>query len=125
MADWREVTMNNQKCPQCEDEDINFLKQNQKIDKGLFSIILTLVLFLVALFVFFFFNGRIFPNLSLWIPICLYLLIDIGFIVSIILGVKSKNKGIKVFSILSNIAFMIPLSIWLFLLLLANGISEP
>lgn len=96
-----------------------------KKQKEFYPIILTLVLFLVALLVFFVFNGRIFPNINLWIPIFLYFLIDVGFIVSLILGIKSKNKTVKVFSILSNIAFMIPLSIWLFLLLLANGISEP
>ncbi|WP_251553739.1 hypothetical protein [Neobacillus muris] len=96
-----------------------------KKQKEFYPIILTLVMFLVALLVFFVFNGRIFPNINLRIPIFLYILIDIGFIVSLILGIKSKNKTVKVFSILSNIAFMIPLSIWLFLLLLANGISEP
>lgn len=96
-----------------------------KQHKEFYPIILTLILFLVALFVFFVFNGRLFPNINLWIPIFLYFLIDIGFIVSLILGVKSKNKTAKIFSVLSNIVFMIPLSIWLFLLLLANGISEP
>ncbi|WP_338472612.1 hypothetical protein R4Z10_07690 [Niallia sp. XMNu-256] len=96
-----------------------------KQHKEFYPIILTLALFLVALFVFFFFNGRIFPNMNLWIPIILYLLIDIGFIVSLILGIRSKNISVKIFSILSNFTFMIPLSIWLFLLLLANGISEP
>lgn len=99
----------------------SILKEN----KEFYPIILTLVLFLVSLFVFFIFNGRVFPNINLWIPILLYILIDIGFIVSLIIGVKSKNKTVKIFSILSNIAFMIPLSIWVFLLLLANGISEP
>lgn len=95
----------------------NILKQH----KEFYPIILTLVLFLVALFIFFVFRS---PNLNLWIPIFLYVLIDIGFIVSLILGVKSKNITVKVFSILSNITFMIPLSIMIFLLLLANGISE-
>ena len=101
------------------------MKGGSILKKQFYPIILTLVLFLVALLVFFVFNGRIFPNINLWIPIFLYILIDVGFIVSLILGIKSKNKTVKVFSILSNIAFMIPLSIWLFLLLLANGISEP
>lgn len=98
----------------------NILNQN----KEFYPIILTLALFLASLIVFFVFNGQIFPNINLQIPIFLYFLIDIGFIISLILGVKSKNKGVKIFSVLSNIALIIPLSIWLFLLLLANGISE-
>ncbi len=99
-------------------EEGNILKQH----KEFYPIILTLVLFLVALFIFFVLR---FPNINLWIPIFIYILIDIGFIVSLILGVKSKNITVKVFSILSNITFMIPLSILIFLLMLANGISGP
>jgi hypothetical protein len=92
--------------------------------KEFFPIILTFFLFLSAFFVFFI-NEGIFQNISLWIPVSLYFLIDIGFVVAIILGIRSPNSTVKMFSILSNIALMIPLSIWLYLLLLANGISEP
>lgn len=99
----------------------NILKQHKEFN----PIILPLVLFLVALLIFFVFNGRVFPNMNLWIPIFLYILIDIGFMVLLILGVRSKNKTVKVFSILLNIELMILLSICIFLLLLANGISEP
>ncbi|MGE8206862.1 hypothetical protein ACQKP0_20330 [Heyndrickxia sp. NPDC080065] len=99
------------------------MKEHQENSKEFHPIILSFVLFLVALFVFF--TGRSFPNISLWIHICLYFLIDIGFIVSLILGVKVKNTSVKIFSILLNTIFIIPLSVFLFLLLLANGISEP
>lgn len=99
----------------------NILKQQ----KEFFPIILTFFLFLSAFFVFFFINGRIFQNISLWIPISLYFLIDIGFVIASIFGIRSPNSTVKMFSILSNIALMIPLSIWLYLLLLANGLSEP
>ena len=76
----------------------------------------------MALFIFFVYRS---PNLNLWNLIFLYILIDIGFLVSLILGAKSKISAVKVFSILSNMALMIPLSILIYLLLLANGMSEP
>lgn len=97
------------------------LSQKQKNKKEFISISLTLVLFLAAMAVFLFVRG---PNLNLWIPISLYLLIDIGLLVSLLIGVQSNNKSIKLFSILSNITVMIPISVWVYFLLLANGISE-
>lgn len=90
--------------------------------KDFFPILLTFVLFLMALFIFFVYRS---PNLNLWNLIFLYILIDIGFMVSLILGAKSKISAVKVFCILSNMALMIPLSILIYLLLLANGMSEP
>ncbi|AYV66320.1 MULTISPECIES: hypothetical protein [Niallia] len=94
---------------------------NQKNKKEFISIILTLFLFLASIAVFLFVRGS---NLTLWIPISLYLLIDLGLLVSLIIGVQSKNKNIKIFSILSNIILLIPITIWTYFLLLANGISE-
>lgn len=97
------------------------LSQKQKNKKEFISISLTLVLLLAAIAVFLFVRG---PNLNLWIPIRFYLLIDIGLLASLLIGVQSNNKSIKLFSILSNITFMIPISVWIYFLLLANGISE-
>ncbi len=97
------------------------LSQKQKNKKEFISISLTLVLFLAAIAVFLFVRG---PNLNLWIPVSLYLLIDIGLLASLLIGVQSNNKSIKLFSILSNITVMIPISVWVYFLLLANGISE-
>jgi len=97
------------------------LSQKQKNKKEFISIRLTLVLLLAAIAVFLFVRG---PNLNLWIPISFYLLIDIGLLASLLIGVQSNNKSIKLFSILSNITFMIPISVWIYFLLLANGISE-
>ena len=91
-----------------------------KQHKDFYPIILTLILLLVSFSVFFFFRGPI----NLWIPISMYALLDVGFIVSLVLGIKSKHPTVKMFSILANILCIIPVSIVLFLLLLANGISE-
>jgi hypothetical protein len=101
------------------------LKQQQENSKDFYPIILTLVLFLVALIVFFMGRLGVFANIGLWLPICLNALIDVGFIVSLILGVKSKNINVKIFSIISNVIFFILLSINLLLLLLAAVIAGP
>ncbi|PAD89414.1 hypothetical protein CHH55_03165 [Niallia circulans] len=94
---------------------------SQKNKKEFISLILTLFLFLASIAVFLFVRRS---NLTLWIPISLYLLIDLGLLVSLIIGIQSNNKSIKIFSILSNIILMIPITIWTYFLLLANGISE-
>ncbi|PFD96415.1 hypothetical protein COE15_06060 [Bacillus cereus] len=68
---------------------------------------------------------RLYPNTNLQISIVLFSIIDIGFIVALILGIKTKNASIMIFSVISNGIFFILLSIFIFLLLVANGISEP
>jgi hypothetical protein len=52
--------------------------------------ILTAVLVIAAAVIFFI--ARQFPNTSIWIGIVLYLLIDIGFLFSIFLGIKTRKK---------------------------------
>ncbi|TCI77833.1 hypothetical protein EVJ20_07685 [Exiguobacterium sp. SH0S1] len=84
----------------------------------------TLVLFLVTLLTLFTLNGRVFPNLDLLTAIWVYLALDLALLATLIWGLFSKDKFVKVFSLLANIGLIVPLSIWIFLLLLANGISE-
>lgn len=87
------------------------------------SLILTTVLFVSALLVLF--MSRYFPNTDLRIVIVAYGLIDIGFIVSMILGVKTKNFGMKMLSILSNGVFFVATTVFALALAVAYGISGP
>ncbi|WP_211655522.1 hypothetical protein [Planococcus alpniumensis] len=86
-------------------------------------IILTMILPVVALAILLIF--RQFPNTNLWISIVLYLLIDIGFLVAMFLGIRTKKIPIILFSVLANGVFFLVLSGFIFLLMVANGISEP
>lgn len=87
------------------------------------SLILTIVLVLAALLVLFI--GRSVQNLDLRIAIFLFSLIDIGFLVAMILGTKTKQFGIRVLSVISNGIFFIALTLFTLALALAYGISEP
>ena len=95
------------------------------INKEFKSIFLTVCLLIVTLIVFTL--GRTFPNdigrldVTLWI----YLFIDIGFIVSLILGIRTKKPRIMWFSIIANGMLIILLSAFMFLLAIAYGISGP
>ncbi|WP_393964810.1 hypothetical protein [Exiguobacterium sp. S22-S28] len=90
-----------------------------------FPVFLTLGLLLFNMLTSYLLSGRFFPNLSLWVPIGLNILVGLGYIVSLVLGLRSTNNYVKWFSIFANIAFLLSLSVITFLLLLANGISEP
>lgn len=65
------------------------------------------------------------PNLSLWVDIGLYFLIDIGFIIAMIMGIRTKYKPVMIFSIIANSIFFIFMTIFVLLLAFAMGISEP
>lgn len=84
----------------------------------------TLGLFILTVITFFTLNGRVFPNLELMMVIWVYLAIDIALFATLIWGLFTKDRLIKIYTLLATIGLMIPLSIWTFLLLLANGISE-
>ena len=90
-----------------------------------FPVFLTLGLLLFNMLTSYLLSGRFFPNLSLWVPIGLNVLVELGYIVSLVLGLRSTNNYVKWFSVFANIAFLLSLSVITFLLLLANGISEP
>ncbi|MGE9213623.1 hypothetical protein [Exiguobacterium aurantiacum] len=79
------------------------------------------ILTIVALFTL---NARFFPNLNLMTAIWMYIALDIALIATLIWGLFSKEKMVRVFSLVGNLGLIMPLSIWIFLLLLANGISE-
>lgn len=98
----------------------NNIQESKNVTK---PIIWTISLLIATLLVFV--ATRLYPNTDLRISILLLAIIDIGFIVTLILGVKTKNASIVIFSTISNSIFFILLSIFIFLLLLANGISEP
>ncbi|PFK31466.1 hypothetical protein COI93_20800 [Bacillus cereus] len=98
----------------------NNIRESKKIAK---PIIWTISLLIATLLVFV--TTRLYPNTDLRISIILLTIIDIGFIVALVLGIKTKNTSIMIFSIMSNGIFFILLSVFIFLLLLANGISEP
>ncbi|WP_421085519.1 hypothetical protein ACN5XJ_17335 [Priestia sp. MF3] len=51
--------------------------------------------------------------------------IDVGFIVALVLGVRTKKPSVVWFSIITNSIFFVLLSALMFLLAIANGISEP
>ncbi|OGX79733.1 hypothetical protein A6395_05170 [Exiguobacterium sp. SH31] len=85
---------------------------------------MTLALFLLTFLTLFTLNGRVFPNLDLLTAIWVYLALDIALLATLIWGLFSKEKMVRLFSLFANIGLIVPLSIWIFLLLLANGISE-
>ncbi|KNH20638.1 hypothetical protein ACS78_17550 [Priestia megaterium] len=101
------------------------------ISKESKPILLTIML-LAAAFVVFFANrllpqNSIFPSETgdLTILLWLFLAIDIGFIVALVLGVRTKKPSVVWFSIIANSIFFVLLSGLIFLLAIANGISEP
>src|SRR5690625_2803246 len=45
-------------------------------------------------------------GISLWVDVAFFTIINIGFLVALILGVRTKNKSIMLFSVLLNSAFL-------------------
>lgn len=86
-------------------------------------IILTVILAIAAVAVLLIFWQ--FPNANSWISICLYLVIDIGFLAAMLWGIRTRKIPIVVFSVLANGAFFVLLSIFVYLLMLGHGMSEP
>jgi len=94
-------------------------------------ILLTVILLVAAFVVFFadwiFPSNSTFPNRSgdLTIALWLFFAIGLGFIVALVLGVRTKKPSVVWFSIIANSIFIVLLSGLMFLLAIANGISEP
>ncbi|WP_211655590.1 hypothetical protein [Planococcus alpniumensis] len=86
-------------------------------------IVLTLSLVLTAIIVLV--TGWALPNINFWVYFFVYGFIDFGFILAMILGIRTKNKPVMIFSVIANGIFIAVLSSFLFLLLLGHGISEP
>lgn len=86
-------------------------------------VVLTLSLVLAAIIVLVI--GWALPNMNFWVYFFLYGFIDFGFILAMILGIRTKNKPVMIFSVIANSIFFVALSSFIFLLLLGHGISEP
>lgn len=91
-------------------------------NKEYMPVILTAILFILSFLVF----GvvRLFPNMDLVVGISLLAVIDMGFIVALIMGVKSKKAPVIAFSIIANTIFFLGVTAFIYLLMIANGISE-
>lgn len=84
----------------------------------------TFGLSLLTILALFTLNGRFFPNLDLMTAVWVYIALDVALVATLIWGLFSKEKTVRVFSLIGNLGLIVPLSIWIFLLVLANGISE-
>lgn len=84
----------------------------------------TFGLSLLTILALFTLNGRFFPNLDLMTAVWVYIALDVALVATLIWGLFSKEKTVRVFSLVGNLGLIVPLSIWIFLLILANGISE-
>ncbi|MGX1265427.1 glucan phosphoethanolaminetransferase (alkaline phosphatase superfamily) [Rossellomorea marisflavi] len=97
--------------------------ENEKLDKrSLQAVSLTAVLLVASIIVF---PVAKLVKADLWLPITLFAIVDAGFVFALILGVKSNRRFVKVFSLLANGTFIVATSFMIYLLLIANGISEP
>jgi len=96
---------------------------NEKIFSRINPLALTVSLVIAAFLVLVL--SRLIPNVNLWIVIAIYFLIDIGFIVAMVIGIRTKIKPVVIFSILANSVFFVFMTGFVLLLLLAMGISEP
>jgi len=105
-------------------EKVNHLEVKEEVTKSAMNPISLTISLIIAAFLILV-KTRWFPNLSLWVDIGLYFLIDIGFIIALIMGIRTKHKPIIIFSIIANAIFFIFMTIFVLLLAFAMGISEP
>lgn len=68
------------------------------------SIILTGVLLIVAIIYLSF--PEVVQTTNLWFDVIFFLLLNIGLVVSLILGVRTKRKSIMLFSLFVNVALL-------------------
>lgn len=99
--------------------------QSQEKQKNYHSIILSAILFLAVIVVLLISRNN--PNtFGLGRVIICYLVVIVGSIVAFILSFKAKkNVGLFTASIVASSTLFIVVSIFTFLLAVANGISEP
>ncbi|MCK2000497.1 hypothetical protein MZM54_03700 [[Brevibacterium] frigoritolerans] len=97
--------------------------QKEDNKQAAIPLIMTVVLVIAALLVFFI--GRYVQNVDLRISIFLFSLIDIGFLVAMFLGIKTKQYSIRVISVISNGLLFVALALFTFALTLAYGIGGP
>ncbi|TRZ38480.1 hypothetical protein CEQ21_24130 [Niallia circulans] len=94
-------------------------KNTSKINPLVLTVALIIAAFLVLVL------SRVIQNINLWVVIVIYFLIDIGFIVAMVIGIRTKIKPVVIISILGNSVLFVFMTIFVLLLTLAMGISEP
>ncbi|HHY71965.1 MAG TPA: hypothetical protein GX497_01815 [Bacillus bacterium] len=95
-------------------------KNNRKGGKPIYLALILLIATIVFLFL-----PRAVKGTNLWVDVAFYTITDIGFLVALILGIKTKNKPIVLFSVLLNGALFIGVTIFIYLLLVVIGIAGP
>jgi len=76
-----------------------------KTDKSILSIVLTCAL-LIAAIVFLSFP-ELTQGVSLWIDVMFFSFLNVGLIVALVIGIKTKNKSVMLFSIIINSALFV------------------
>lgn|GEM_PF-6608741 len=83
------------------------------------SLLLTFTLLSVSFLVF------LLSSFSLNVyPIILLVIIEIGYILAIVDGIKSNDRSVRFFSIVVNSILLLGTAFIIFLLLIPNGVSE-
>lgn len=95
-------------------------KNKKKDGKPIF---LTLILLMAA--IVFLMIIRQIQNVNLWVVVIFYSMIDMGFLVAMIWGIRTKNKPIVVLSVLLNGVLFIVGAVFTYLLLMAIAIGGP
>lgn len=76
-----------------------------KMNKSIISMFLTGVLLVVAIGLLSF--SEMTQGATLWIDVLFLTLLNVGFIVSLVIGVKAENKSFVIFSVLVNSALLL------------------
>ncbi|MEZ0118197.1 UNVERIFIED_ORG: putative membrane channel-forming protein YqfA (hemolysin III family) [Heyndrickxia coagulans] len=95
-------------------------KNKKKDGKPIF---LTLILLMAA--IVFLMIIRQIQNVNLWVVVIFYSMIDMGFLVAMIWGIRTKNKPVVVLSVLLNGVLFIVGAVFTYLLLMAIAIGGP
>ncbi|AJH78027.1 MULTISPECIES: hypothetical protein [Heyndrickxia] len=95
-------------------------KNKKKDGKPIF---LTLILLMAA--IVFLMIIRQIQNVNLWVVVIFYSMIDMGFLVAMIWGIRTKNKPVVVLSVLLNGVLFIGGAVFTYLLLVAIAIGGP
>ncbi|UNL84539.1 hypothetical protein [Priestia koreensis] len=65
------------------------------------------------------------PDMNLWIPIWIYAVVDLGFVITFVWSFFTKVKSMKWFTVFLNVLCLGLTTTLLFFLLLAVGLSGP
>lgn len=89
-------------------------------EKDTISTLITAILFIIACLTTVF---MMFSNNALLFMI-IYIIIDVGFMISLFVGIKSTNKNTRIFSAIANFVLIIPVSILIIVLLFIYEFSR-